>query len=104
MFHDPQFFFKYSSARREDYKGMEELTNVTAEFAKKHVDTRWLSVKLACVRVLEQWDNLCEYFLTFLPHRKKYLARNITYYAIQKNQSSFGEHNDSSLHFILFIL
>ena len=28
------FFFKYSSDRREDYQGMEELTNVTAEFPK----------------------------------------------------------------------
>ena len=39
LFHDLHFFFKYSSARGEDYQGMEELTNVAAEFAKKHVDT-----------------------------------------------------------------
>ena len=32
---------------------MEKLTNITAEYAKKHVNTRWLSMKLACVRVLE---------------------------------------------------
>lgn len=51
---------------------MEELTNVAAEFAKKHVDTSQLSMKLACVRVLEQWDNLCEYFLTFLPTQKSF--------------------------------
>ena len=42
LFHDLHFFFKYSSARREDYRGrgMKELTNVTTEFAKKHVDTK----------------------------------------------------------------
>ena len=51
---------------------MEELPNVTAEFAKKHVDIRWLSMKLACVRVLERWDNLCEYFVTFLPTHKNF--------------------------------
>ena len=39
MFHDLHSFFKYSSARGEDYQGMEERTNVAAEFAKKHVDT-----------------------------------------------------------------
>ena len=62
----------YSSARREDCQGMEELTNVTSQFSKKHVDTKSLSMKLACVRVLEQWDNLCEYFLTFLPTQKSF--------------------------------
>ena len=51
---------------------MEKRTNVTAEFAKKHVDARWLSMKLTCVRVLEQWDNLCEHFLTFLPTQKNF--------------------------------
>ena len=51
---------------------MIELTNVTAEFAKRHVDTRRLSMKLACVRVLEEWDNLCEYFLIFLPTQKNF--------------------------------
>ena len=65
---------------------MEELTNVTAEFAKKHVDTRWLSVKLACVRVLEQWDNLCEYFLTFLPTQKKIFSEK--YYLLCDTKES----------------
>ena len=72
FFHDLHFFFKYSSARGDDYQRMEELPNITAEFAKKHVDTRWLSMKLTCVRVLEQWNNLCEYFLTFLPTQKNF--------------------------------
>ena len=68
------FFFKHSSARREDYqgRGMKELTNVTAEFAKKHVDTRRLSMTLAFVRVLEECDNLCEYFLIFLQIQKNF--------------------------------
>ena len=34
LFHDLRFFFKYSSARRVDYQGMEKFTIVTAEFAK----------------------------------------------------------------------
>ena len=72
LFHDLHFFFKHSSARREDYQGMEELTNLTAKFAKKHVDTKLLSMKFACVSVLEQWDDFCEYFLTFLPTQKNF--------------------------------
>ena len=32
---------------------MEKLTNITAEYAKKYVNTRCLSMKLALVRVFE---------------------------------------------------
>ena len=74
LFHDLHFFFKYPCAKREDYqgRGMKEFTNVAAEFAKRHVHTRRLSMKLACVRVLEEWENLCEYFLIFLPTQKNF--------------------------------
>ena len=74
LFHDLHFFFKYSSARREYYqgRGMKQLFNVTAEFTKKHVNTRRLSMKRGCVRVLEEWDNLGEYFLIFLPTQKNF--------------------------------
>ena len=37
---DVQFFFKLSSARREDYAALEELTNVTAWYALQHVSSR----------------------------------------------------------------
>ena len=72
FFHDLHFFFKYSSGRREDYVSMAEITGITAEFAKKHTETRWLSMKYTCVRLLEQWDKVCEYFLTFLPKEKNF--------------------------------
>ena len=42
-------------------------------------------------------------FLNIFANIEKFQTRNITYYAIQKNQSSSGEHSNSSLHFILFI-
>ena len=67
LFIDIHFFFKLSSARREDYANLVDVTNLVAEFAKKHVETRWLSMKYVAVRILEQWVNLTEYFLTFLP-------------------------------------
>lgn len=67
---DIHFFFKLSSARRQDYAELEVVTNVAAAYAMKHTETRWLSMKNVCVRVLEQWINLKEYFLKFLPKDK----------------------------------
>jgi len=72
FFHDLSFSFHLSSARREDYKSMEVITEVIAVFVKKHGPTRWLSMKPVGARVLEQIDNLKEYFLTFLPKQKNF--------------------------------
>ena len=55
---DLHFFFKLSAARREDYKLMEEITEVTAFYMKKHVESRWLSIDRPLVRILEQLPNL----------------------------------------------
>jgi hypothetical protein len=67
FFCDIHFFFKLSAARREDYAGMEAVTNIVAAFALKFSATRWLAMKYVGVRCLEQWDNLRQYFLKFLP-------------------------------------
>ena len=39
---DVHFFFKLSSARWEDYKEVQELTDETAEYLPKYCSTRWL--------------------------------------------------------------
>ena len=49
---------------------MENLTEVSVEFMKKHGPTRWLGMKLVGVRALEQLPNVKEYFLKFLPNQK----------------------------------
>ena len=64
---DLLFFFKLSSAGREDYKELEEMTDVTAEFMLRYCSTRWLFIGKAVLRVMEQMDNLKLYFLTKLP-------------------------------------
>ena len=53
-FNDVSFFFKLSSARREDYAGVSSVTGVVAEFAKTFVEIRWLCMKCVGVRCLEQ--------------------------------------------------
>ena len=66
------FFFKLSSARREDWASLESTTEIAAQYAKQHTETRWLSMKYVAVRILEQYDNIKEYFLKFLPKEKNF--------------------------------
>ena len=64
---DVHFFFKLSSARREDYVELEELTDVMAEFTFKYCSTRWLYIGKVVVRMMEQIENVKLYFLMKLP-------------------------------------
>lgn len=64
---DVSSFFKQSAARRKDYEMMEIFTDLEPHFAKKHVRSRWLSLRKACLRILEQYPNLKQYFLIFIP-------------------------------------
>lgn len=65
-------FFKLSSARREDYRNLEALTSVTSQYVLRHSSVRWLTMKYVVVRIIEQWPNLKEYFLKFLPKQKEF--------------------------------
>ena len=87
FFNDLHFFFKLSSARREDYASLENATNVVAQYAKKHVETRWLTMKYVALRLLEQWPNLKEYFLNFLPKQSNFkseIAKTYRYIRIKE--------------------
>ena len=72
FFQDVHFFFKLSSARREDYASLETVTSVIAEYMKRHAETRWVSMKYVALRVLEQWETFNEYFLKYLPQQKDF--------------------------------
>ena len=72
FFTDIHSFFKFSSARREDYTSLESVNGVVAEYAKKHAETLWVSMKYVAVRCLEQWPNLKEDFLKFLPKQNNF--------------------------------
>ena len=58
---DVHFFFKLSSARREDYAALEETTNATAWYALPHVSSRWPALRPVILRLLEQSKNVNEY-------------------------------------------
>ena len=60
-------FFKLSSARREGYTELKELTEVAAQYVLRHSSVQWLTMKYVVIRIIEQWSNLKEYFLRFIP-------------------------------------
>ena len=74
---------------------MEELTDVTAEFAKKHVKTKWLSMKLIWVWMLEQMGSL-----TLLAWQKNFEQEIIPIMWYNSIQAVL-ENSNTSLHFIL---
>ena len=86
FFCDLHFFFKLSSARREDYRALQEVTNAIAQFMLRHISSRWLTIKDVAVRDLEQYPNLREYFLRALPKQKgfKQLQKTDRYQRITK--------------------
>ena len=61
----------------EDFKCIEEITQETAQFLLKHVSSRWLSAGPVAQRLVEQWSNISEYFLCFLP-KQKLLERQLS--------------------------
>lgn len=69
------YFFKNSSARREDYKFSELITEIESQVILKHVSSRWLSMRPVQQRIIAQWENLKEYFLTFLPKQENFTKK-----------------------------
>ena len=56
-------FFSKSAARRVEYSQSELITKLSSKFMLRHVKTQWLSLEKVLVRIIEQWQNLKEYFL-----------------------------------------
>ena len=64
---DINFFFKLSAGRRADYQKVSEVNDIAAEYALKHSTTRWVTRRRVLVCLIEQYENLKQYFLVFLP-------------------------------------
>ena len=58
----PVSIIKHSSARRLDLKLVSEITDATVQYVLRHGQTRWLSIEKVLVRIIEEIDNLREYF------------------------------------------
>ena len=69
---DINFFFKLSASRRAAYQKISEVTDIVAEHALKHSTTRWVTLRRVLVRLIEQYENLKQYFLVFLPFKSTF--------------------------------
>ena len=63
-------FFKFSAKRITDFFELEKETELHAQKMIRHVVTRWISIQIVLVRILEQFKNIETYFLTTLPSQK----------------------------------
>lgn len=59
----------------------------------RHVSSRWLSLKAVLIRIVEQWANLRQYFLVYLPKQKNFgeIRNTDRYSAIEKKFKSDDE-------------
>ena len=69
---DLHFFFKKSSARREDFVAVAAVTDVMVHYLLKHCESRWLGIEKVLVRVIEQLPNITQYFLKDLPKKPEF--------------------------------
>lgn len=96
------YFFKNSSARREDYKLRELITEIECQVLLKHVSSRWLSMRPVLKRIIAQWPNLKEYFLVFLPKQENFTKKvepTEKYQSIRKGLTS-----DTSVLYMSFVV
>ena len=61
------FFFKYSTCGREDFAKVTEITSTLSSHLEKHCTSRRISLFKVLVKLVEQFDNLKQYFLNTLP-------------------------------------
>ena len=55
---DLHFFFELSAARREGFKAMSSITDVSVHYLLKHCESSWLSIEKVLVRIIEQFANI----------------------------------------------
>ena len=75
---DLHSLFKYSAARREDFKELQFDMDLEMHNFQQHTNVRWLSMGPAIKRVLEQWEAICR-FVTELSKDPKKVPKSINY-------------------------
>lgn len=78
------FWFNRSPSRRADYlKVAKSLSHNIGKFIRRFVITRWLDAGPIIERLIEQWKNLKNYFMIFIPEHHKILLPNERYLQIR---------------------
>ena len=63
--------FKYSAARREDFKEVQEEIELDTNNFLQHTEVRWLSIGPSIKRILEQWDAITHFVAELAKDSKK---------------------------------
>lgn len=58
---DIHSLFKYSAARREDYRTLQIAMGVELHNFQQHTEVRWVSLGPSVRRILEQWECVCSF-------------------------------------------
>ena len=81
----------------EDYRALSgDICIEVSSLFLRHVNTRWLTLLPALVRVSERWEDTKKYFLTFLPFKeyKRHLPKNQRY---QRIQTALKNENEAKM-------
>lgn len=82
--HNLDGWFSHSPSRREDYlKVARKLSNDNGKFVRRFIIARWLDAGPIMERTIEQWKNICEYFINFIPSNRSILTNNHRYIKIR---------------------
>ena len=99
---DIWFWFSRSSVRREDFISAANTINESySRFISRFVVTRWVEVGPVIERIIDQWNVIKQYFLTYLPMIDKRIESNEKYVRIKNfitDKSTFVK-----FHFIVFL-
>ena len=79
LVNDLVLWFRHSPSRRADYLQIAHM----GKFLPHFTFTRWLDVDSILERVIEQWTNLNNYFLHYLPEQKKIFVTKHRYLPIK---------------------
>ena len=79
---DLHSLFKYSAARRQDYKNLQLNLDLELKLFIEHSSLRWLSIGPAVRRILEQWQAI-EQFVKFLESDPKRIPQSAAFRRVQ---------------------
>ena len=84
---DLHAWFKQAPCKEEDYRELsEDVTIENESLFLRHLNTRWLTLVPALLRVKKRWEDARYYFLTFVKTKKEYknsLPKNKKYARIE---------------------
>ncbi|XP_063230993.1 uncharacterized protein LOC134535717 isoform X1 [Bacillus rossius redtenbacheri] len=72
-------FFDGWPSRCEDYLQIQDDLSVPKHSFIKHVPSRWLTLEGAASRLIEQWEALKKYFLSYVPKKRNSLDKSNNY-------------------------